>query len=238
MSARSNSHGELKRALKLAEARLSTGDRLTAAELEELSALASRSHESRVLPASLSRRVAHVVATNALRTRGTPDSVLSGFYEDVQSATLNERFSRARVSNAFLDAPQNLAVWRRTAAAACVLAAVAVGWAMSSDPEVTVRPPSQVERYSLLDGVLERFDPQGTSMLPAAGRSVDVHEVGGPYGRGARAAPQDVRSSWNSIQIFHGVPMKGRASDNVRRMFRLIAPAVPGCPPVEEVEKN
>ena len=97
----------------------------------------------------------------------------------MSAATVDEPFSRARVSNAYLDAPRSLATWRRTAAAACVLAAIATGFALNADGPTPVRPASQVERYSLLDGVLERFDPAATTRgRGPVGAPLDIYEVG------------------------------------------------------------
>ena len=69
MSAGSNPNGELKRAIKAAEARLARGERLRDADLRRLRTLAG---DPTHLAPALSRRLAQIMGTHALRTRRTP----------------------------------------------------------------------------------------------------------------------------------------------------------------------
>ncbi|MDJ0973634.1 MAG: hypothetical protein QNJ98_04175 [Planctomycetota bacterium] len=230
MSARSPANDELKQALRQAEARLAEGLPLTEAQLESLQTLTAAAAP---LPVRLSRRSAQVIATHALRTRQEPAGALEGFYEAVSAATVDEPFSRARVSNAYLDAPRSLATWRRTAAAACVLAAIATGFALTADGPAPVRPASQVERYSLLDGVLERYDPAAEGRLPApVGAPLDIYEVGGPQDLGVPSSLPP--------RITHPRPLLiygARARVRIQGVFRARG-GIGAEPSPVEVEKN
>lgn len=234
MSARSTPNDELKQALKDAEARLAAGTLPTDAELETLHTLAAA---GRPLSTGLARRLARVDATHALRTRREPPGALEGFYEAVHEATRDEPFTRARLSTTYLEAPRSLTTWRRTATAACVLAAVAVGWAMSADTPSSVRPLSQVERYALLDGVLERYDPAaGPRSLAAPGTPLDVYEVGGFESGAVPFAARRFVTPRPPLQIYGGSwsSAQGRVSIGIRVRGRVRAGDIERL----EVEKN
>lgn len=165
MSPRGTMMRELKTHLRAAEAELATQRGVSPHLRETLRTTAAELAEHGPLPSGINRRLAAIESTHALRARDMDDTVLDGFFDDVNAATSGERFGRARVTTTYLEAPRSLALWRRTAVAACVLVAVSVTWIVTQDdtPTTTQHVPSQVERYALLDGVLDRYDASGAS---------------------------------------------------------------------------
>lgn len=76
----------------------------------------------------LARKAQAVRGRYALHARRMPEGRLDGLYEAVRAEASGERgWMRAGMSGAFLDAPRNLVIWRRTAMAACLLLAVGAG---------------------------------------------------------------------------------------------------------------
>jgi hypothetical protein len=128
-------------------------------------------------------------ALGALRDREVPPGLLDGLYDDVRDAARDERFSRARMSTAFLEAPASLVAWRRAAVAATVLLTVGVFWAATNEPvggpgRSEPLAPDEDPRYRVLDTI--------TGVRPdVATTPASVRSVGPPVQR-VRRGPEYV----------------------------------------------
>ena len=103
---------DLDAALRAAESTLKHGGEPSSLQLDALRELAA-AHPARA--ERLSRRLDRVFSTTALRSRDVPEGLLDGLYDDVRAAARDDRFGRARMSTAFLEAPTSLVAWRRMA---------------------------------------------------------------------------------------------------------------------------
>lgn len=239
MSPRGTMMRELKTHLRAAEAELAARRGVSPQLRETLRTSADQLAAHGPLPSGITRRLAAIESTHALRAREMDDTVLDGFFDAVNAATSGERFSRARVTTTYLEAPRSLAIWRRTAVAACVLVAVSVTWIVMQDerPETTPRVPSQVERYALLDGVLDRYD--GSAAATAYdGLGSDILRVSDQeyLPAGSLRIPSGVRSSRSGpklvIRFSSGLPsaVSEAARQQIRRAIRSSVKV--------EIEKN
>lgn len=101
--------------------------------------------------ARLAARLNRVRADHALRMRELPDEALDGLYEDIRAGLTGDgAWLRAGMSEAFLDAPNALVIWRRVAVAACLLLAVGAGY-MAPREGRTDTSGSSVRGMELLD---------------------------------------------------------------------------------------
>ena len=103
-------------------------------------ALLAAAVDAAPLPRALSRRLSNVMATDALRTRQEPREQLDGLTDDVMRIADGERFSRARMSGSYLDAPEALRFWRRVAFGATCVLVLGVLWNTQAQQPARVTP--------------------------------------------------------------------------------------------------
>lgn len=92
------------------------------------------------LSRALSRRLSQVMSTDALRGRQEPRDQLRGLTDDVMRIADGERFSRARMSGSYLDAPEALRFWRRVAFGATCVLVIGVLWSTQAQEREGVAP--------------------------------------------------------------------------------------------------
>ncbi len=131
-------------------------------ELEQCAA------EDPVAASRFAKRIADVRARMALHIRDVPENALEGLYDDIRAATDSDNpWSRSRMSEAFLDAPDSLARWRFAAMAACALLALGAGLFAGGRLDFDGRGDADaLAREDLRDRTLERFDVAGNLRLP------------------------------------------------------------------------
>ena len=124
--------------------------------------------EDPVAASRYAKRIADVRARMALHIRDVPDEALEGLYDDIRAATDSDNpWSRSRMSEAFLDAPDSLARWRFAAMAACAVLALGAGLFAGGGLGFDGRGDTDaLAREDLRDRTLERFDVAGNLRLP------------------------------------------------------------------------
>lgn len=136
--------------------------------IEAWDELEQRAAEDPAAASRYAKRMADVRARMALHIRDVPEKALEGLYEDIRAATDSDNpWSRSRMSEAFLDAPDSLARWRFVAMAACAVLALGAGlfvggrWNFEGGGDADA-----LAREDLRDRTLERFDVAGNLRLP------------------------------------------------------------------------
>ncbi len=169
------------------------------------------------LSAELQARLDTLLARHALHARAVPGRVLEGLFEAVQAGAGADRWGRAGMSGAFLDAPRSLGRWRALAAAACVL--LFAGGGLLSQARVSFdEPPGVQPLQDPRDELLPRLDAPAVSAASArralepVGDAVPVGHA--PARRDGRGAP---RRGVVSFHILGSGGVAGRISiDEVR----------------------
>lgn len=132
-------------------------------------------------------------ALAALRGREVPRGLLEGLYDEVRTqvaaATPEQRWARAAMSGAFLDAPRALALWRRTALAASLLLVVGGGLVVRERLGGAGAPPQgrPLTAADPRDGLLLSQDASERTGAPAAGAGAAVPVAHAEQGSAARA---------------------------------------------------
>lgn len=199
------------------------------------------------------RRLRAVRAHLALHARDIPAGALAGLYEDVRAATDHASpWERARMSDAFLDAPRQLARWRGTALAACAVLALGAGLFVGGRLGFDDSGPQGLERNDPRNALLPRLE--SLDMLPDADLSGAGARIGsgtlvsdepgsGDPGRstpgssnpGTRRLPR--RRSAQSFYVFYGNPLRA-GDDAARRLDAVPVRIFPVGAPVDDVEQN
>ncbi len=174
------------------------------------------------------RRLAAVRGRLAIHTRDIPSGALDGLYDDVRAATAEASpWARSRMSDAFLDAPRQLARWRSTALAACALLAVGAG--LFAGGRLGIEGPDagrSLEREDPRDDILPRFSASRLIRPAARGRGGIGTLVSDPSPE-MRAAPAP------GVVVFYG----SRTPSEAQRRLDSIQIFPVGLP-AEDVEQN
>ena len=198
------------------------------------------------LPRALSRRLSNVMATDALRTRQEPREQLDGLTDDVMRIADGERFSRARMSGSYLDAPEALRFWRRVAFGATCVLVLGVLWTTQAEQPARVTPGHG-------NSALQPLDPRNQLRLltPYDARASSAGGTGSsPMTPAATSTPGDLRmpprfghgpAGAHGIEIFGGadgsvffIDPSGRT--RLRVGFGAPRPVAPSAP--ESPERN
>ena len=190
-------------------------------------AVAREPHEA----ARLAARLDQVRARHALQMRTLPDHALDGLYEDIRSTLRGETaWLRAGMSEAFLDAPASLVLWRRVAVAACLLLAVGAGYTLRTTQEggavgQELQPVEFFQGSSLSSGSgswrparaneaawghRRPVPGRGGAAIPASGGGLRQSHPSGLYVFRTGGDAEDAPRMLDRIQIF---PVPGRDLD-------------------------
>jgi len=179
---------------------------------QELDAAAARDPEG---AARLGVRLRAARAGLALQARAIPDDALEGLYDQVRAATGEASpWARARMSEAFLDAPLNLQRWRGAALAACAVLAVGAGLFAGG-------------RLGFDDGAgaraLERVDPRNRLLPRLDAVAYPAPQRGSAYGTFVSDPGADAPlPSASPFYLFVGDPRRG--SDAQHRLDAVLRP--------------
>ena len=237
--------GHLRVLLSQAERVMRDGARLDETSRERLRTAAV---EASPLSRALSRRLAQVMSTDALRARQAPREELRGLTDDVMRIAEGERFSRARMSGAYLDAPDALRLWRRVAFGATCVLIIGVLWSTQAPTGDRASPRSG-------NSALQPLDPRNQLRLLTPFEARDAY-VGGTGNSAMTPAGTSAPRDWRTLERFgHGpagagtnaIEIFGSANGNVffidpsgrtrlRVGFGAPRPAAPSAP--ESPERN
>lgn len=164
----------------------------------------------------LAGRLEEARARHALQERELPAGVLEDLYDQVRAGVTGESaWRRAGMSEAFLDAPRNLVMWRRAAVAACLLLAVGAGWTLrGEEPDTAGVRADMLRLVDPRDGLLERLDRPVAVPAVARTRPVGIGGRLNTIGTGS-SARASVRPS-RGVIVFNGA---GRTDADARRML-------------------
>jgi hypothetical protein len=200
-------------------------------------AVAALIAEEGALPGFLARRAAQARDRLLLARAGVvggraADSWLAGLATSVEAAIASRgstRWQPAALSESFLEAPRHLVLWRRTAVAACAVAALGLG--LVATQHGAGGPAGSTPRIDPRSALLQPLGDDGAAGRFAALRSgVDPGGLARPVGWSSAPGGRSDRGTPRYVRI---LPLRPGGEVDIGRILDELAGPRPAAAPTE-----